>query len=399
MRLHPSLLNAVVETVSTIFVEKKMADKAIQAALKSNKKWGARDRAFIAQYSYEMVRWWRLLHYINESNIDNMRPNIIWKLLGILLRLQEIDLLQMEEFKGLSRNKITARYEEAQSIRKVRESLPDWMDQLCHTELGERWESLSKALNHQAPLCIRVNSLKTNFEELKARFKKHDIDLLQVPDVANAAYLKERINVHSLPEFKDGFFEIQDAGSQLIGKFLDVKPGMRVIDACAGAGGKTLQLATMMENKGTIIAMDVEEWKLEELKKRAKRNGVHNVDTRLITGKVVKRLRESADAILLDVPCSGLGVLRRNPDAKWKLQPEFIDEIKVKQAQILEQYSSMLKPGGKLVYATCSILPSENENQVQSFLTKHPEFSLVKQYHTNPAVDKFDGFYMALLTK
>jgi 16S rRNA (cytosine967-C5)-methyltransferase len=399
MRLHPSLLNAVVDTVHTIFNDNKKADKAIQAILKSNRKWGARDRAFIAQYSYEMVRWWRLLHYINESNIDNKRPQVIWKLLGVLLRLQEIDLPEIDEFKGLSRSKVNARYKEAQSIRKLRESLPDWLDQLCSQELGDQWDVMAKTLNNQAPLCIRVNSLKTSFASLKAILAKHDIPILPVPDMPEAAYFRERINVHALDEFKDGLFEIQDAGSQLIGNFLEVKPGMRVIDACAGAGGKTLQMACNMENKGTLIAMDTEEWKLEELKKRAKRNGIHNIDTRVITGKVVKRLRESADALLLDVPCSGLGVLRRNPDAKWKLRPEFIEEIKKTQAEILQQYSGMLKPGGKMVYATCSILPSENQNQVQIFLNNNPNYTLAKEYNTNPSKDNFDGFYMALIVK
>jgi 16S rRNA (cytosine967-C5)-methyltransferase len=399
MKLHPSLLEAVVNTVHIVFHEGKMADKAIQAVLKSNRKWGARDRAFVAKYSYEMVRWWRLLHYINETNIDNKRVSVIWKLLGILLRLQSITIPETPEFRGILRNKVDARFEEAQGIRKVRESLPDWMDKICEEELGEKWNNMARALNQGAPLSIRVNTLKTNFIELSAKLKKHDIEIFRVANVKDAAYVKERVNVWATEEFKNGHFEIQDAGSQLIAEFLDVKPGMRIIDACAGAGGKTLHLACMMENKGTIIAMDIEEWKLEELKKRAKRNGIHNIDTRVITGKVVKRLRESADAILLDVPCSGLGVLRRNPDAKWKLQPEFIDEIKVKQAAIIDQYSSMLKPGGKMVYATCSILPSENEKQVELFLKNHPEFTLVKQHSTNVVEDKFDGFYMALLTK
>ncbi len=399
MKLHPSLLEAVVTTVHTIFYENKMADKAIQAVLKSNRKWGSRDRAFIAKYSYEMVRWWRLLHYINETNIDNMRTPVIWRLLGILLRLQDVTLPETPEFKGINRNKVNAKFEEAKSIRKVRESLPDWLDKMAEEELGPRWNDLARALNHSAPLCLRVNTLKTSFEELKSRLAKHDVELLKVPDVKDACYAKERTNLFTTEEFRNGLFEIQDAGSQLIPAFLDVKPGMRVIDACAGAGGKALQLACMMENKGTIIAMDVEEWKLEELKKRAKRNGIHNIDTRVVTGKIVKRLRESADAVLLDVPCSGLGVLRRNPDAKWKLQPQFIDEIKVKQAHIIDQYAQMVKPGGKLVYATCSILPSENENQVNIFLKNHPEFTLIKQQTTSVVEDKFDGFYMALLEK
>ena len=174
---------------------------------------------------------------------------------------------------------------------------------------------------------------------------------------------------------------------------------LRVIDACAGAGGKTLHLASLMENKGTIIAMDTEAWKLEELRKRAKRNGIHNIDTRVIEGKTIKRLKESADAVLLDVPCSGLGVLKRNPDAKWKLNLKFIEELKEIQYNILTKYSSMVKPGGKLVYATCSILPSENELQVNKFLKENPNFKLVREHNTDPITEECDGFYMALLVK
>jgi 16S rRNA (cytosine967-C5)-methyltransferase len=175
---------------------------------------------------------------------------------------------------------------------------------------------------------------------------------------------------------------------------------MRVVDACAGAGGKTLHLASLMENKGQLIALDIYEKKLEDLKKRAKRNGVHNVDTRLITStKIIKKLNNTADRLLIDAPCSGLGVIRRNPDSKWKLQPEQIERLKETQAEILDNYSQIVKVGGKMVYATCSILPSENEMQVEKFLENHNEFKLLSERKISPAQSGFDGFYMALLEK
>ncbi|MFM2392034.1 MAG: hypothetical protein RLZZ546_11 [Bacteroidota bacterium] len=399
MKLHYSLMQSVIETVYTIFAENKMADKAIQQVLRSNKKFGSRDRAFIAENTYEIVRWWRLLHFINGTNIDNCHPATLWKLLGIRLRLIKWELPEIIEFKGISRNNVEKKLMEAKSIRKVYHSIPDWLDEMGKGEIKEEWDVLLPYLNDQAPVSIRVNTLKTNFTELKIRLKKEDIDIASVPNVQDAAYLAERVNIHATAAFKDGLFELQDPGSQLIGSYLQVKPGMRVIDACAGAGGKSLQLACLMENKGTIIALDTEEWKLEELKKRAKRNGIHNIDARPIAGKTIKRLRESADAVLLDVPCSGLGVLRRNPDAKWKLGPEFIENIKKTQAEILQNYSQMVKPSGKLVYATCSILPSENEIQVSSFLSKNSNFKLISQQHVNPMNHGFDGFYMALIER
>jgi 16S rRNA (cytosine967-C5)-methyltransferase len=227
-----------------------------------------------------------------------------------------------------------------------------------------------------------------------------DIETYPIDHLPDALVLKQRGNIFKTDLFKDGYFEVQDAGSQLIAPFLDVHSGMRVIDACAGAGGKTLHLAALMQNKGRVIAMDVEEWKLNELMKRAKRNGVNNVEVKLIEPKTLKRLHESADRLLLDVPCSGLGVIRRNPDAKWKLTPEFIENLRKVQWDILTNYSAMLKKGGKMVFATCSLLPSESEAHIQRILTEQPDrWELLKEHRTSPATDGYDGFYMACLLK
>jgi 16S rRNA (cytosine967-C5)-methyltransferase len=176
---------------------------------------------------------------------------------------------------------------------------------------------------------------------------------------------------------------------------------MRVIDACAGAGGKSLHLAALLKNKGRIVALDTVDWKLEELKKRAKRAGAADIiETRVIESmKSIKRLYDSADRLLLDVPCSGLGVLKRNPDAKWKLSEEFIKEVRQTQSTILNEYSPMVKPGGLMVYSTCSILPSENEKQVETFLNSNQgKFELIEENHLLPS-EGFDGFYMALIRR
>jgi 16S rRNA (cytosine967-C5)-methyltransferase len=175
-----------------------------------------------------------------------------------------------------------------------------------------------------------------------------------------------------------------------------------VIDACAGAGGKTLHLANLMQNKGQLIALDTEAWKLQELRKRSKRNGIHIIETRPITSrKVIKRLRDSADRILLDVPCSGLGVLRRNPDAKWKLSEEFIERVRQIQADILQNYAKMARPEAKIIYATCSILPSENAQQIEKFLQSEPgqAWQVEAEKTIMPQQEGFDGFYMARLIR
>jgi 16S rRNA (cytosine967-C5)-methyltransferase len=201
--------------------------------------------------------------------------------------------------------------------------------------------------------------------------------------------------------FKEGLFEVQDASSQCVAPFLQVEPGMKVIDACAGGGGKTLHIGALMQNKGRILALDVHQWKLNELRKRCGRAGVDVAETRMIEGsKSIKRLAGYADRVLLDVPCSGLGVLRRNPDAKWKLSNEEIDRLIIEQQDILTRYSVMVKPGGKLVYATCSVLPSENEDQVQKFLAKHgDDWTLEEEMKINPAESGHDGFYGARLVR
>ena len=214
--------------------------------------------------------------------------------------------------------------------------------------------------------------------------------------------LIERANVFKTEAFKKGWFEVQDASSQLVAAYLDVKPGMKVVDACAGAGGKTLHLSALMENKGALIAMDIYESKLKKLKIRARRNGAHNIDMRVIDStKPIKKLKEKADRLLIDAPCSGLGVLRRNPDSKWKLEPEFLDKIRGTQQHILQEYSKMLKPGGKMVYATCSVLPSENQAQIETFLVSKAgqNFNFIKDKSILAHQSGYDGFYMALLKK
>jgi 16S rRNA (cytosine967-C5)-methyltransferase len=214
--------------------------------------------------------------------------------------------------------------------------------------------------------------------------------------------LDRRQNVFQTQAFKKGWFEVQDYSSQLVAPALAPEPGQRVVDACAGGGGKTLHLAALMENRGQLIALDTLAWKLDELRLRARRAGATNIETRAIESrKTIKRLYDSADRLLLDVPCSGLGVLRRNPDSKWKLTPEAVDQLRATQQDILRHYSPIVKAGGRLVYATCSILPSENTRQVEQFLGSEAgqAFRLVSEQKILPQDEGFDGFYIAVLER
>ena len=395
MKLYVNLARAVVSALEMIFDENRYADKVIEKVLKQNPKWGARDRRFIAETTYDIVRWVRFLQNITEAADGDY-----WKLLGGWCVLNQIPLPPWEEFKDLSEKRILERNIKMKSVRRIRESIPDWLDTLGEKELGKRWEKELHALNEEAHVVLRTNTLKVSAKDLHILLQDSEVDTDYLRDFPDALVLKQRQNVFREPAFKDGLFEMQDAASQLVAPFLRVNPGMRVIDACAGAGGKTLHLAALMKNKGKLIAMDVEATKLTELQKRARRAGVSNLEIRTIdSSKTIKRLENSADRLLLDVPCSGLGVLKRNPDAKWKLSPEFIQNVRDLQQQILQDYCNMIKKQGLLVYSTCSVLPSENEEQVETFLKNNGEkFELLEEKHHWPS-DGFDGFYMALLRR
>lgn len=397
-RLHKNLVAAVFEALETSFGKGYYADKVIERILKSNPKWGARDRAFIAETTYEIVRWWRYLWEL-YGKTPSLKRKELNRIFGLWWRLQGYDLPEWHGFEAVQDMDLKAAKKSLPNDVGVQQSFPIWFDELASKDLGKDWPEIAKNLNIPAEVTIRTNTLKTNRRELKSLLKAEDVPTMDFPLNDIGLILKERKNTFRNPSFQNGMFEVQDGGSQLIAPFLRVEPGMRVVDACAGAGGKTLHLAAMMNNKGSIIAMDVEERKLHELKKRAKRNGVHNIEIRHIDGsKAIKRLKGSADRLLLDVPCSGTGVIKRNPDTKWKIQPEHLERVMAIQKNILNDYSQMLKPGGLMVYATCSILHAENENQVKDFLERRDDFKLIEDKRVNPSKDT-DGFYMALLQK
>ncbi|MEO8235330.1 MAG: methyltransferase domain-containing protein [Flavobacterium sp.] len=402
MRLHRNLVYTTIDSLNAIFNEGEYADKVVARALKKDKRWGSSDRKFVAETIYEIVRWKRLYAEIAEVKEPFDRDNI-WRMFASWAVMRGYPIPDWRQLEGTPERKIKGRFDELSKTRAIKESIPDWMDELGVKELGEKvWATEINAQNQPAKVILRTNTLNTTREKLRAILMDLNIDTDILKDQPDALVLKERANVFLTDAFKQGLFEVQDANSQLVAAFLDVKPGMRVVDTCAGAGGKTLHLASLMENKGQLIAMDLYESKLKQLKLRAKRNGAFNIEYKIIDStKVIKKLAEKADRVLIDAPCSGLGVLKRNPDAKWKLQPEFIDNIKKIQAEVLESYSRIVKPGGKLVYATCSILPSENQEQIAKFLTTEigKSFNFIEDRKILASDSGFDGFYMALLER
>jgi len=399
MRLHKNLVIAVIDSLDYIYNDGLMASKVVETTLKRDKRWGSHDRKFLAETIYEMVRWRRLYNEIAGTK-NHFTKNNLWKMFGVFAVLKGYNLPKWHQLEGTPERRIKGKFDECQKIRKIKESIPDWLDEIGLKELGSRWDKELHALNQPAKVILRSNLLKGSKLMLQKSLAKETIETQILAGHPDALALKQRQNVFITQCFKDGKFEVQDASSQLVAPFLDVKPGMRVIDACAGAGGKTLHLASLMDNKGQIIALDIYKNKLFELKRRAKRAGAFNIETRQIDStKVIKKLHNSADRLLIDSPCSGLGVLKRNPDAKWKLQPEFLDKIRAKQKEILQNYSKILNKNGQMVYATCSILPSENELQVGEFLKNNTNFKLLKEQKISPNKSGFDGFYMALIER
>ncbi len=394
MKLYKNLVNSVALTLQEIFTKNRYADKALEKVFKQNPQWGSRDRRFVAEGVYEIVRNFRLYSELAESQTN------FWFITAVWLVVKHNEIPDWQEFKHVNPAFILSQKENLKSNLPVYESYPDWLWELGTKELGaDTWQAEALAMNQQAPVFLRVNTLKTSRNKLKEALKNEKIETTEPVGIESALQLLKRENVFQTKLFKEGNFEVQDAGSQMIGEFLDPKPTDFVVDACAGAGGKSLHLAALMKNKGKIISLDVEDWKLEELKKRAKRAGVSNLEARLIEeNKTINSFENKADKLLLDVPCSGLGVLKRNPDAKWKLTNESIERTKKTQQEIISNYSKMLKSGGSMVYSTCSILPSENEEQVRTFLSGHPNFELVKEKTILPS-QGFDGFYMALIKK
>ncbi|MCX7697176.1 MAG: methyltransferase domain-containing protein [Bacteroidales bacterium] len=401
MTFHQHWFRGLEEILLRVFAYQEYSDKAIQQIFQKHKKWGARDRAFVAENAYEIIRWNKKLRFAMGLTTDDFFKNeanlIIPKIIvaHIFLKYGEIpSFYQM----NIDEEKVKDRWLNPPSP-EIDKSVSSWLWKKGYEQLGMRWAIELDSMNMMAPVYLRVNSHLISRENLLDALRAEGVEAREVESLPHGLVLEKRLNVFRIGAFRKGFFEVQDGGSQLIAPFLEVEPGMRVIDACAGAGGKTLHMASLMMNKGHIIAMDVVYPKLEELRKRARRLKLYNIETRLINSKEIKRLKESADRLLLDVPCTGTGVLRRNPDAKWRINQKLLDDVKEKQREILESYVRMLRKGGKMVYATCTLFPVENENQIHHFLLNNDTFELEDMKYIYPSETGFDGFFMARLRK
>ncbi|RYX82361.1 RsmB/NOP family class I SAM-dependent RNA methyltransferase [bacterium] len=388
---HRNLAEAVIEALKAIFQQAEVASAAVERITAAHTKWGKRDRNQFAEAVYEIVRWRRLFEYAAQSQDE-------WALLGAFIARQGGDLPTWPELGELDAEQLRGRLSEADLPRAIKESVPDWLDEYGQQQLGDRWEQELHALNREADVILRANTLQISRGELQSALRERNIETSLVEGVPDALRLGSRPRLQSLDLYRGGAFEVQDAASQLVSPFLEIEPEQNVVDACAGAGGKTLHIAALMQNEGRLLAMDVSKPKLEELDRRARRAGI-DVKIVPVNKQLLRDSRAFADRLLLDMPCSGSGTWRRQPDSKWRLTPEFLSRLQALQNDILEQYSLMVRPGGKMVYATCSIFPSENEQQVAAFLANNPGFELEEERTISPSATGFDGFYMARLVR
>lgn len=401
MKLHRNIALGIVAGLESSLFEKRPATEVIKKLLKSNRGWGSRDRRIIAQVFYDVIRQKRLFQALAGTENSN---NDLWSLVACWTVLNNFTLPDWEEFKAVNTDSIKSKVSVLIQQRKYKYSIPDWLDKMGMAAFGEAaWEKEIASLNTPAAMIVRVNTLKTSVEKLKDTLKKkYQIITHNIPDYPNALIFEKKQSLHDIKEYREGFFEVQDANSQKVAPWLKAQSGKYYIDACAGAGGKSLHLANLTADNAQILALDIYPAKLDELRKRCYRNGIQSVQTTSVENEtVLNGIEKMADGVLIDAPCSGLGVLKRNPDAKWNITPERLEEILDVQKNILQTYAPMVKKRGTLVYATCSILPLENQLQVSHFLGSElgDLFELEKEHTYFSHETGFDGFYCARMIR
>lgn len=373
-----ALLDQAVQVLGAVLTFRHPADGVLSRHFRAERRLGHRDRGFIAENVYAVLRRLRWLRRLAGYHATPRELLLAWLARGEGVSLRRLEgALRPGEMDWLATLK--ARRIEHETLGE-RCDMPDWLvERLLPVHGEEGLLALARALNRPAPLDLRVNPLKGERAAILAALA--DGGLAAVPGALSplAIRLAGKPALHRHPLFLEGQIEVQDEGSQLLAWLVAPRRGELVVDFCAGAGGKTLHLGALMRNTGRLYAFDVSERRLAELKPRMARAGLSNVHPVVITGENdvrVKRLAGKADRVLVDAPCSGLGTLRRNPDLKWRQSPAAVDELTAKQTAILEAASRLVRPGGRLVYATCSLLPDENDAIVDAFLAAHPEFAL-----------------------
>ncbi len=427
-------LQAVIEMLETVAGTARPADGTIGSYFRQRRYIGAKDRGALAETVYTVLRhqarlsWW-CTHYQTEPTA---RARLIaWMRLGMNEQESAVrplftggkfgpPLLTEVEDKFMARLKGHDKFIHPKMPEAVRFEMPEALLPVLKARFGDRLEDELTALLQPAPLDLRVNPLMATREAVIAELQTAGIEATPCHYAPLGLRLKHRIALPTLAAFKEGRIEVQDEGSQLVALLVDAQPGMRVVDFCAGAGGKTLAIAAAMANKGRVIALDVLDKRLLRAGERFRRAGVHNIETRALTSASdpwVKRHKGSFDRVLVDAPCGGSGTWRRNPDARWRTLGPGLANLLPLQQEILSSAARLVKPGGRLIYATCSLLPEENDAQIAAFLAAHADFAVVPYgkvwgsvtttplpctsdyLSLTPAQHATDGFFTAVLER
>lgn len=436
-----SLLGHTQELLGLILKSNRPADSLMDVFFRSHKYLGSHDRRFIAETTYGTLRHLRRCELILVSALVGFEEVLFdadRTLLLIIAYLSFQGKMQGGHLESVSAKLKSMQLKEQMSqlipnlsrtvavpmnsiVQRIgtEYSFPDWMVQRFVEQYGEdETQNICSSLNEQAPLSLRVNTLKASVEQCQESLRREGVETLKTSLSPFGLNIVRRMNVFSLQAFQDGWFEVQDEGSQLLPLFIDPKPNAKVLDPCAGAGGKTLEFAALMKNRGEIFATDVNGFRLEELRKRAKRAGAQNIRVQEIQSieNLANRYNAFFDIVFIDAPCSGLGTIRRNPGLKWIVTEQTVHEVSEKQKAILHSSATLVKPGGKLVYATCTMLKQENEDVVEKFFIQHPEFIVANSNRIKdkwcveataessflkllPHINGTDGFFCAVLEK
>ena len=417
MSIGRAQLEAIIEALTVILPARAPADAQLRTFFREHKNLGHRDRALVADTAYAALRRRRMLEHVTPT----ASPREI--ALATLVKLQGVGLAQIESaLKPGEKAWLTEL--KARDLGdlpfELRVDLPDWVIERLRPALGDaELLALARGLQDAAPLDLRVNTLKAPREAVLDRLEYDEIEAVPTRYAPHGVRLRGKPALNQHPMFLDGAVEVQDEGSQLLGMLVEARRGEMVVDFCAGAGGKTLQMGAAMNSTGRLYAFDVSDKRLDNLAPRLKRSGLSNVFPQRIAGEndaKVKRLRGKIDRVLVDAPCTGLGTLRRNPDLKARQTVEGLAELNAKQRAILAAAAGLVKPGGRLVYGTCSLLTEENEAVVEHFLAAHPEFRRVsaavilerqgvkipgagEYLHLYPHVHDTDGFFAAVMER
>ncbi len=421
----PNLIRQAAVMLSNLLEFNSPADVKLSEFFRNNRDLGTKERAFVAESVYGVLRRLRFLSTVtatDDTDTDDARKLV----LAWMLRIQGMSIQKMEPM--LSEQQIEwARTIKAKSTENmplaVQADVRDWLWDKLVAQYGETEAlTIARSMHEGASLDLRVNTIKATRDEVLAKFLAENVSaeggITKTPYSPIGLRMPLRLNISRHVLFTEGHIEVQDEGSQILAHLVAAKRGMMVADFCAGAGGKTLAIGALMRNTGRLYAFDVSEKRLHSLGQRLKRSGLSNLNAQTINGEndpKLKRLNGKFDRVLVDAPCTGLGTLRRNPDLKWRQTPQDLAELTLKQTAILARAAKLTKAGGRLIYSTCSLLSDENEQIATDFLTKHPDFKLLNaaeilsQQQINLDTGKYlkllphlhhtDGFFAAVFEK